>query len=298
MEPSGSKQSASPPTERVLGIIELLARQRGEGMRLADVARTLGLSQSTAHAIVSALCERGWASRDPVDKTLSLGPALELAAAGADLARPRAHATRAAALELARELGLTASVTERTGGYLTLNFLGGAPADLPGERVGERIPFRAPFGPAFAAWDDAVEQQSWIERGMLARPELAARFSEFLDATRRRGFSVEYMAPTLARTARLFEPLGDDPWSKSMRHVIDEALRELATAGFKPERAREQAEVTAISAPVFDRHGRAVLNIGIHPFKPLAARVIEDIGARLTRATAAISASAELPQKR
>jgi len=298
MDPSQSRPSASPPTDRVLDIIELLAGRRGGALRLVDVARALDLSQSTAHAIVSALCARGWASRDPVDKTLSLGPALELAAARADLARPRAHATRAAAIELARELGCTASVTERTGDYLTLNFFGGGPADVPGERAGERIPFIAPFGPAFAAWEGKGEQQSWIARGTLARPELAGRLSEFLAATRDRGFSVEYMAPTLARTARLFEPLGNDPWSTSMRHVIDGALLDLATAGFVPEAVDDDSEVTAISAPVFDRHGRAVLNIGIHPFAPLAAREIAAIGARLTRATAAIGANGERAQKR
>lgn len=291
MRADSARRSSSPPTERVLGIIELLARQRGEGVRLADVARALGLSQSTAHAIIGTLCDRGWASRDPVDKTLTLGPALELTAARADLARPRAHATRAAAIELASELGYPASVTELTGEYLTLNLLGGGPKALPREWAGEagdRIPFNAPFGPAFAAWVTPAERRAWFDRATLVREEHEELLSEFLAATRERGYSVEYMAPTLARTARLFEPLGDDQWSASMRKVIDEALLELATAGFAPDPA---SEVTAISAPVFDHHGLAVLNIGIHPFAPLAAKEIERIGKQLLRATGAISDS-------
>ncbi len=291
MQSDQTKRSASPPTERVLGIIELLARQRGEGVRLADVARELGLSQSTAHAIIGTLCDRGWASRDPVDKTLTLGPVLELTAARADLARPRAHATRAAAIDLAGELGYPASVTELTGEYLILNFLGGGPGELPREwsgEAGDRIAFNAPFGPAFAAWATAAEQQAWFDRATLIQEEHTKLLSEFLAATRERGYSVEYMAPTLARTARLFEPLGDDQWSASMRKVIDEALLELATAGLAPD---DRSEVTAISAPVFDRHGLAVMNIGIHPFAPLAAGEIAHIGEQLLRATGAISDS-------
>ena len=79
-------------------------------LRLVDLAQQLELSQSTVHAIVTTLCERGWAIRDALDKTLSLGPAFAVMAASCDFARPTAHATRVAAIELAQELGYAASV--------------------------------------------------------------------------------------------------------------------------------------------------------------------------------------------
>ena len=84
------------------------------------MVRKLGLTQATAHAILTTLCDRGWASRDPVDKTFSLGPALAAVAARVDTARPLAHTARAAALQLAAEFGYAASVVERFGDSLVI----------------------------------------------------------------------------------------------------------------------------------------------------------------------------------
>ncbi|PRC52024.1 transcriptional regulator, partial [Mycobacterium sp. ITM-2017-0098] len=73
----------------------------------------LGLTQATAHAILTTLSERGWVTRDPSTKTYSLGPALAAVGAGADLARPLVHAARAAIQQLHTETGYAASVLER-----------------------------------------------------------------------------------------------------------------------------------------------------------------------------------------
>ena len=62
----------------------------------------LGLTQATAHAILTTLCDRGWVSRDPVDKTYSLGPALAVVATRVETARPLAHSARTVALEPCR----------------------------------------------------------------------------------------------------------------------------------------------------------------------------------------------------
>ena len=107
--------STSAPTARVLDVVELLARPGNEQLRFSDVVRELDLTQATAHAILKTLCDRGWASRDPVAKTFSLGPALAVVAARTDTARPLAHAARASRCELSAEVGFAASVVERFG---------------------------------------------------------------------------------------------------------------------------------------------------------------------------------------
>ncbi|MGH3968490.1 MAG: helix-turn-helix domain-containing protein, partial [Mycobacterium sp.] len=103
----------SAPTNRVLDVVELLAQPGAKAPRFSDVVRQLGLTQATAHSILTTLCDRGWASRDPVDKTFSLGPALAVVAAQVDVARPLAHAASVAALQLSGEFGYAASVVER-----------------------------------------------------------------------------------------------------------------------------------------------------------------------------------------
>ena len=50
-----------------------------------------------------------------------------------------------------------------------------------------------------------------------------------------------------------------------------------------------KAYVSTIAAPLFDRSGKAVLNVGVHPFRALSGRRIEQIGRALVRATERIS---------
>lgn len=282
------KHVGSPPTERVLDVVELLAQ--GDRLRLADLARQLDISPSTAHAIITSLCDRGWVHRDPIDRRLSLGPAMEVIAAAADAVRPIAHAARTAALELSAELGFSTSVTERMGETLLLTFFGGEGTELAAVRPGQRIPFAAPFGPAYAAWEPEPERRAWIDRGALDNAELASRLDQFLVTTKELGFSIERMPMGLARTAQLMNDLEMDPWSRPVRRAIDEALIEIATAGFEPGDDDAQAHpVTAISAPVFDRRGSVSLNISVHPFTPLPPARVSAIGRRLLEITQATS---------
>jgi DNA-binding IclR family transcriptional regulator len=273
----------------VLDVVELLASPAGASSRLVDVARELDIAQGTAHAILAVLCDRGWVSRDPVDRTFSLGPALGVTAARADGTRPLAHAARTAALRLAEELDVTTSVTELAGEVIVLTFFGGGGTDPEALPPGERIPFAAPFGPGFAAWEPPADRRTWIERGAAKSPALAERLEAYLDETRERGYSVERMSPALVRTAQLMRSLEQDPWSGPVRRIIDDALGDVAAAGLEPdEGTADERPVTALSAPVFDRHGRAVLNVGVHPFRPVPGAELAAMGGSLASATEAI----------
>ena len=147
----------SAPTTRVLDVVELLAGPGNERLRFSDVVRKLELTQATAHAILTTLCARGWASRDPVDKTFSLGPGFRIGG-GADGHCAAAGATaRAAALQLAEQLGYAASVVERFGDSLVITAFED-PGRKSGGAPGDRIRYAPPFGVAFAAWDTDEEQ--------------------------------------------------------------------------------------------------------------------------------------------
>ncbi len=282
------RASTSPPTSRVLDVIEFLARR--QQIRLADLVRELGLTQGTAHVILKTLCDRSWASRDPLDKTFSLGPALAITATWGDAARPRVQAARAAAIELASDLGYAASVTERVGeSLIVIGFEGGANRAMTAT-PGDRIPFAAPFGPAFAAWEPDEERRAWIRRSDVGRSGIAARLEELLAVTRARGFSVERMGQALAQAAQLMDTLRSNRLSRPVRDIVDELLVEITTIGFLPGRNHggQAHPVTSVAAPVFDPQGRVALNVAVHPFRALSAKQIDTIGRRLTRATTAI----------
>ena len=255
--------------------------------------RELDLTQATAHAILKTLCDRGWASRDPVGKTFTLGPALAVVAARTDIARPLAHAARAAALRLSREVGYAGSVVERFGDSLVVTAFEGDPATQPSGIPGDRIPYAPPFGVALAAWDTGEEQRAWIRRGAGNNTDRTARLERVLEHTRERGFDVDWTTPGLAQAVQVVATLDGHEMPTSVRHILDQLLVEFTTIGFLSDDnpGRRKQPVVTIAAPVFHDRGQVALMVAVHPLCPLSARQIGIIGKKLTDETAALTKS-------
>jgi DNA-binding IclR family transcriptional regulator len=270
----------------VLDVVELLAGPGNERLRFSDVVRKLGLTQATAHAILTTLCARGWASRDPVDKTFSLGPALAAMSARMDDARPLAHTARTAALQLAEEFGYAVSVVERFGDSLVITAFedggrksGGAP--------GDRIRYAPPFGVAFAAWDTDEEQRAWIQRSAATDSALARRLEDVLARTRERGFDVDCTTPALTRAAQVVGTLPSDGLPAHVREITDQLLAEFTTIGFlsDDDASRRAQPVATIAAPVFDHARRVAMIVAVHPLRDLTRKRIDSIGRRMVQVT-------------
>ncbi|WP_428343330.1 IclR family transcriptional regulator [Mycobacterium sp.] len=280
---------ASPPTARVLDVVELLAGSDQSRLRFSDVVRELGLTQATAHAILATLCDRGWVSRDPVDKTYSLGPALAVVAARVETARPTSHAARTAAIDLANEFGYATSVVERVSDSLVITSFEDAGQRSIGA-PGERIRYAPPFGVAFAAWDTAEEQQAWIERSAATNSVLTRRLEDVLARTRQRGFDVDCTTPALTQAARVMETLPSDGLPDHVRKITDQLLMEFTTIGFlADDDAERRRPVATIAAPVFDHRGRVPMIVAVHPLQALSPKRIDAVGRRVAQITAAIS---------
>lgn len=273
-------------------MIELLAGSAsGEPVRFSDVARRLALTQGTAHAILTTLCQRGWVSRDPADKTFSLGPALAVVAARVDAARPRTHAARSIALELSDDLGFATSVLERVDDSLVITAFEnrgpqhGAP--------GDRIHYAPPFGVAFAAWDPPDAQRAWMQRSPAFGPELAQRLDRLLAHTRERGYDVDWTTPALTRAAQVVTTLSDEGLPDQVREITDRLLAEFSTIGLlsDDDSTAKAQPVAMIAAPVFDHHHRVALIVAVHPLEALTNRRVDQIGQRVARAAASISDS-------
>ena len=274
----------------MLDVVELLAGSGKDRLRFSDVVRELGLTQATAHAILATLCDRGWASRDPVDKTFSLGPALAVVAARVDTARPLAHTARTAALQLADELGYATSVVERVGDSLVITAFEDA-GRQSGGAPGDRIRYAPPFGVAFAAWDTDEQQRAWIQRSAATNAKLARRLEEVLARTRERGFDVDCTTPALTQAAQVVGTLPSDGLPDHVREITDQLLVEFTTIGFlsDDDTARQAQPVATIAAPVFDHRGRVAMIVAVHPLQALTRKRIDSIGRRTVRVTAAIS---------
>lgn len=277
----------------MLDVVELLARSAHARLRFSDIARELDLTQATAHAILKTLCDRGWASRDPVTKTFTLGPALAVVAARTDTARPLAHAVRAAALRLSRDVGYAGSVVERFGDSLVVTAFEGDPATQPAGIPGDRIPYAPPFGVALAAWDTEQEQRAWIRRGAGTNVDRIQRLERVLEHTRERGFDVDWTTPALAQAVQVVGTLEGHEMPTPVRHILDQLLVEFSTIGFLSDDnpGRRKQPVVTIAAPVLDDRGHSAMMLAVHPLCALSARQIRVIGKKLTDETAAITKS-------
>jgi DNA-binding IclR family transcriptional regulator len=264
----------------------LLAGPGNERLRFSDVVRKLGLTQATTHAILTTLCDRGWASRDPVDKTFSLGPALAVVAARVDTARPLAHTARAAALQLADEFGYPTSVIERVGDSLVITAFEDA-GQLSRGAPGDRIRYAPPFGVAFAAWDTDEQQRAWIQRSAATNAEFAHRLEEVLARTRERGFDVDCTTPALTQAAQVVGTLPSDGLPDHVREITERLLVEFTTIGFltDDDTDRQAQPVATIAAPVFDHRGRVPMIVAVHPLQDLTRKRIDSIGRRVARVT-------------
>jgi DNA-binding IclR family transcriptional regulator len=274
----------------VLDVVELLAGSGTDRLRFSDVVRELGLTQATAHAILTTLCDRGWASRDPVDKTFSLGPAMAVVAATVDTARPLAHTAHTAALQLADEFGYPTSVIERIGDSLVITAFEDAGRQSRGA-PGDRIRYAPPFGVAFAAWDTDEQQRAWIQRSAANNAEVARRLEEVLASTRERGFDVDCTTPALTQAAQVVGTLPSDGLPDHVREITERLLVEFTTIGFltDDDSARQAHPVATIAAPVFDHRGRVPMIVAVHPLQALTRKRIDSIGRRTARVTAALS---------
>src|SRR4051794_11004743 len=282
--------AVSPPTSRVVAVMGMFARSGGRKLRFTDVARELQLTQATTNAILRTLCECGWLSRDPVDKTYAIGPEFIVLGAQADGSRALAHDARAVALDVTSRTGYATSVTELVGDTLVITGLHPSP-DVPDVLLGDRFPYAPPFGFAFAAWAPEDERAAWLHRATVSKGALENRLNALLALTRDRGYHIDRSTPAMLQVTQLAGTLhGADP-SPAIRRILEELLTEMTGMSSEAATTDEDALVTTIAAPVFDQRGRPAFNVSVHPIKSLSTRQADVLGRRLRNATAAVNAA-------
>ncbi|MEV5839320.1 helix-turn-helix domain-containing protein [Nocardia sp. NPDC052112] len=271
--------ASSPPTRRVVDVVELLVRRRDRPTRLSDIVSALGINKATASAVLAELCDSGWAARDPADKTFTVGDGLARLARRLD---PSATLTRAAhaAAAAARDTGYAASVSERDGDTLVVT------AFVPGRHhpwsasPGDRVPFAAPYGPAYAAWEPAAERRAWIARSGIDSDAFATAVQQQLHDTRAHGFSVEQTSPEVLAAIPFMTKL-HPALSPTMREHLNEVLTELVRAAPSDPADQHDHYISVIAAPIFDGQGRVAYNLCLHPFTTVASHRIHQLGRQL-----------------
>jgi DNA-binding IclR family transcriptional regulator len=280
----------SPPTDRVVATITLLAAHPDEPMTLAELTRRLGVNKSTGHAILASLGGAGWVLRDPARKTYRLGPALVALGRTAAESFPALDFARPTLSELSREFGASCAALGVGDGEITVLDQVGDPRGAPtGFRIGVSFPLRPPLGAAVLAWADDAVRDSWLA---LVPPDTRDYYRDALLTTHDRGFAVEIWSTPVARVRELVMLLGTDPSTDS---VLDRLTDELAAhEEFLAVTLEPDAEyaVNVVNAPVFDHTGHVTLVLSLTGFgRPLRGHEVLAAGARLVAATTELTAA-------
>ncbi|WP_135458658.1 helix-turn-helix domain-containing protein [Mycobacterium sp. DL99] len=278
-EPAGR---ASPPTARVVAILDFLSRHPQERFGLSELTRRVGLTKPTCLGILSSLTESGYLIRDSGDKTYRLGPSLiSLGHAAQEsmrvnpAARAELHALSAA---FDTSAGLTAVVDDR----ITVLEVVGPPGRDPGVRVGQSYPFAPPVGLMFVLWDDDA-LRAWLAKAptIPLRTE-SARLQRVIENCRADGYLVERLTPGGRRLYALMAGMSTN-LPDELRALLSELVSDIGERVYLRDecetpgrRSTARSDISVISAPVFDHYQRQVMAASLHIGTALTDREIVD----------------------
>jgi len=261
----------SPPTERVIRLLDLLARQPSEGLSLSELARRLDISKATGLGIAGALTRAGYLVRAEDTKTYTLGPALLGLGRAASEAFTSLGIARPEIRRLSQEVGLAASAATLVDDRIMLLDRTAPHGEL--DRMlqpGQRYPYTPPSGLVLAAWlsDDGIEQ--WLAD----YPEVSMEASlqhlrAVVDSARELGYIVERMSDVSVGALTVLAGLdGHDipaPAANAIANMVSSlADRHYVVRDLRPGR---RYEVTFVASPSFDADGRPDLLFGLLVFR-------------------------------
>lgn len=269
-------QDLSPPTTRVVDIVELLLQRPADPLTLAEICRELDVSRSTGHAIMHTLCARQWVSRDPLSGRFSLGPTLSGLGGPDNLAsRPLREPLQRLCVSLGMPMCISA-LDDRT-------IVVVESAAAPGTRIpvpaGVRLPFVAPFGREFVAWAPASARADWIAAAGSVNPAFRRRISQVLEEIRVRGYGIERLSDPLLQVFTALKALdsGSSPGPLSTR--LAASVADLTVVDQLPTDEPDATPLATISAPIFDATDTVVMTVSAQPYRTLSRQELEAVGA-------------------
>lgn len=265
MPDSSTPSRSSPPTQRVVAILDFLAKHPQDRFGLSELARRLHLAKPTCLGIVTTLTESGYLVRDAADKTYRLGPSLIALGHLAQESLRVNPAARAELAQLSRTFDTTAALAAVIDDRITLLELVQPPGADVGVRVGQSYPFAPPVGLMFVLWDDDA-LNSWLGRAptIPLRTE-TQRLDRVVAECRTAGYLVERLTPggrrLYAMMAGMSSTLPDE-----LRALLGELISDIGERVYlrsEAEGSRQRHDVSVISAPVYDHHHRQAMVVSL-----------------------------------
>jgi DNA-binding IclR family transcriptional regulator len=282
---SEQSQSLSPPTDRVVAVMQLLGARSDRSLTVTEIGRQLRISRATAHAILGALAHHDWVVRDADSGGFGWGPAIEALARPTDAGR---RLFRSRLTDLSSELGMQVLLIRRRGTDMSVVEAAGETPTTPRVGLGFRVPFLAPFGREFAAWVDDAAQQAWLDRLESTNADFRSRMVTVLADIRGRGFAVERLSPEWMRVSTALQALGGSGGIDIVTTRLAAVIADGTVVDFLDEELLRKSshEIGMVMAPVRNPTGTVTWSVSAIPLASLNTTAINDLGNRV-RETAA-----------
>lgn len=266
-----SSGRTSPPTHRVIAVLDFLARHPHDRFGLSDLARRLELAKPTCLGIVTTLTESGYLVRDARDKTYGLGPALITLGHTAQEAMRVNPAARDELRSLSAAHNTIAALSAVVDDRITLLELVAPPGVNPGVRVGQSYPFAPPVGLMFVLWDDEALEDWLASPATIPLRTDTERLHRVVAECRSAGYLVERQTAGGRRLYALMAGMSST-LPDELRALLGELISDIGERVYlrsEAEPGRARRDISVISAPVFDHHRRQVMTASLRIGAPL-----------------------------
>ena len=281
---------ASPPTERVIALLNFLAAHPHDRFGLSELARRVDLSKPTCLGILTSLTEAGYLVRDAGagtrDKTYRLGPALITLGHTAQESLRVSPSARDELRKLSEAYGVTAALSGVVDDRITLLELVAPPNTPAAVRVGQSYPFAPPVGLMFVLWDERAVRDWLAKEPTIPLRTDTDRFERVITACRASGYLVERLTPGGRRLYALMAGMSNT-LPDELRALLGELVSDIGERVYLPGTDGPDArhDISVIAAPVFDHHRRQVMVVTLQIGRALTDDEID------TRAAGLISAA-------
>lgn len=259
--------SSSPPTSRVVSVLEALAASDG-GVSGSTLARSLGLSTSTLSLILSTLREAHYVERLP-DRSYRLGVGLMNLLTSLQGRFPILAAANEELAQLSATFGCSASLARTySGGQEVILTVG--PTEQLGIKPGVSVPTDPPHGTMTMAWRSPTEVKHWLSK---APSSIRDACETGLIEVRQLGYAVYGMrpdaGPMIDHLRDLIVSIQTEPNTDYLHAQLDQLA---AIIGSRIYTASElgngdRKDVSHIIAPVFAADKQPRYLISLHLMK-------------------------------
>jgi DNA-binding IclR family transcriptional regulator len=284
-----SSSRKSPPTQRVVALLDHVAAHPGRRFGLSELSRTLRISKPTCLGIATTLTETGWLDCDPESRTYGVGPALVSAGRLARQAIPGAEVAERHLTALATRYDAPCTTSAVLGNEIVVLVCVRGDGRPEATMAGSRYPFAPPVGLMYVLWDSDAAFERWLR----IRPTLPvaldrAHLRAVVAECRDRGYLVEGLTEMGARLHTLMAGVAAYDLPDEVRGLVGEMVSTLG------ERVYLGAELTArgkhpthlLAAPTYGSDGRQEMVLTLYVGESIT-------GAEIARRGRALMATAE-----